>query len=95
MFSQQQVSRWTAFWDIVLCSLIEVDQCFGGAYCLHHKSSTWYAPLKHQSTSIRLHGAMSQKVVTFKDSVVCLYLEDTANGFMCNVVSFSITSYST
>jgi hypothetical protein len=26
-----------ALWDIVLCSLVEVDQCFRGAYCLHHQ----------------------------------------------------------
>jgi hypothetical protein len=26
----------TAFWDIALSSLVEVDQCFRGAYCLHN-----------------------------------------------------------
>jgi hypothetical protein len=26
-----------AFWDIALCSLIEVVQCFRYAYCLHHQ----------------------------------------------------------
>jgi hypothetical protein len=25
----------TAFWDMVLCSLVEVDRHFNGAYCLH------------------------------------------------------------
>jgi hypothetical protein len=27
----------TAFWDIVPCSLIEVDRRFRGSYCLHHQ----------------------------------------------------------
>jgi hypothetical protein len=46
-----------AFWDIALCSLVGIDWCFRGAYCLHHQgsgSSPWwwrqYAPLKHWST---------------------------------------------
>jgi hypothetical protein len=26
-----------AFRDIVPCSLVEVDRCFRGAYCLHHQ----------------------------------------------------------
>jgi hypothetical protein len=26
----------TPFWDILPCSLIGVDQCFRGVYCLHH-----------------------------------------------------------
>jgi hypothetical protein len=28
-----------AFWDIVPCSFIEVDQRFRGAYCLHHQGN--------------------------------------------------------
>jgi hypothetical protein len=30
----------TAFWDIIPCSLVEVDQCFRGAYSLHHQGSS-------------------------------------------------------
>jgi hypothetical protein len=25
------------YWDVALCILIEIDQCFRGTYCLHHK----------------------------------------------------------
>jgi hypothetical protein len=27
----------TSFRDVTLCSLVEVDRRFGGAYCLHHQ----------------------------------------------------------
>jgi hypothetical protein len=26
-----------AFWDVAPCSLVEVDQRFRGAYCIHHQ----------------------------------------------------------
>jgi hypothetical protein len=54
------------------CDLVEVDWCFRGAYCLHHwavSSLPWwwrqYTLLKHWSTWTSLHGAISQKAVTF------------------------------
>jgi hypothetical protein len=25
------------FWDVAPCSLVEIDRCFRGAYCLHHQ----------------------------------------------------------
>jgi hypothetical protein len=28
----------TAFWDTAPCSLVEVNRCFRGEYCLHHAS---------------------------------------------------------
>jgi hypothetical protein len=31
----------TAFWNIVLCSFVEVDWCFRGVYCLHHQGNDW------------------------------------------------------
>jgi hypothetical protein len=27
------------FWDVALFSLVEIDQRFGGAYCLHHQDN--------------------------------------------------------
>jgi hypothetical protein len=42
----------TAFWDIAPY-ILEVDQRFRGAYCLHHQGDD--APLKNWSTSMRLH----------------------------------------
>jgi hypothetical protein len=29
--------KMTVFWDVAPCSLIEIDQCFRGAYCFHHQ----------------------------------------------------------
>jgi hypothetical protein len=31
--------KMTSFWDIALCSLVEVDQCFGDAYCLRRQGN--------------------------------------------------------
>jgi hypothetical protein len=52
----------TAFWDIIPCSLIEIDQRFRGA---SHNLWRQYAPLKHQSISMRLYTAISQKAIIF------------------------------
>jgi hypothetical protein len=30
--------KFRVFWDVVLCSHVEVDQHFRDAYCLHHRS---------------------------------------------------------
>jgi hypothetical protein len=30
--------KMTVFWDVALCSLVEIDQSFRGAYCLHHQN---------------------------------------------------------
>jgi hypothetical protein len=30
--------KMTVFWYVALCSLVEIDRHFRGAYCLHHKS---------------------------------------------------------
>jgi hypothetical protein len=61
--------KMTVFWDTVMCSLVEIDPCFRGAYCLHHQgndSSPWLwrqqVPLK-RLISTRLQCATSQKTV--------------------------------
>jgi hypothetical protein len=46
--------KMTVFWNVALCSLVEVYRCFRGACCLHHQA---YCP------STRLHGTTSQKIV--------------------------------
>jgi hypothetical protein len=29
----------TVFWNVVPCSVIEIDLCFGGAYYFHHQEN--------------------------------------------------------
>jgi hypothetical protein len=59
----------TAFWDTEPCSPVEVDRRFRDAYCLQIYSSPWwwrqYSAAKRWRTSMRLHGAVSQKAVIF------------------------------
>jgi hypothetical protein len=52
----------TVIWDIMPCSLVETDQHFRGAYCLHHQALTALAitTSETQSISIRLHVATSK-----------------------------------
>jgi hypothetical protein len=59
----------TAFWNVALHRLVEVDQCFRGAYYLHHQGSL-ITLMKHRPTSKNLHGALSQKAVTACSYVV-------------------------
>jgi hypothetical protein len=33
----------TVFWDVALCSLVEIDRCFRGAHCLHHQGDVLIA----------------------------------------------------
>jgi hypothetical protein len=35
MLQEETVKRTPIFWDITLCSPVEVHWCFGGMYCLH------------------------------------------------------------
>jgi hypothetical protein len=52
-----------AFWGIAPCSLVVVDRCIRGAYCLHQHRQ--FAHSKRRSTTTRLHGAISQKALIF------------------------------
>jgi hypothetical protein len=39
LYCREQVDLWkmTGLWDAAMCSTIEVDRLFRGAYCLHHQ----------------------------------------------------------
>jgi hypothetical protein len=52
------------FWDVVPCSLVEIDRLFRGAYCLHHQGDR----AGTSETSVSLYEttpATSQKTVIF------------------------------
>jgi hypothetical protein len=55
------------FWDVALCSLVEIDRRLRDVYCLYHQGLgiRLDAPLKRLSTSTRLHSSISQKAVVF------------------------------
>jgi hypothetical protein len=40
LFKTMVKMKMTVFWDVVACSLAETDQCFTGAYFLHHQGTT-------------------------------------------------------
>jgi hypothetical protein len=77
----------TAFWDIVSCSLIGVDQHFRCAYCLHHQADVggsmhhYYNKTTWHYTSRRLSSSYSspwkheiaQELMSLQ---VCIYLSD-------------------
>jgi hypothetical protein len=50
-----------SFWDIALCSLVEIGWRF--------------TPMKNPSTSTRLHGAVSQDAILFTLIVFSSYLQ--------------------
>jgi hypothetical protein len=56
----------TTFWDIHVCSLIEVDQRFIALMMEAINTS------ELQSISVRLHGAIHQKAVIYRHSFVTL-----------------------
>jgi hypothetical protein len=37
----------TAFYDIALCSLVEIDRYYRGAYYLHHQGGPYNGGSKH------------------------------------------------
>jgi hypothetical protein len=43
------------FWDTVLCSLVEVDSHFRGAYCLHHQGALLIAAVHTSDTAVYLN----------------------------------------
>jgi hypothetical protein len=56
-FKYDYTKKVTSFWHITPCSLVEADSL--------HWWWRQYAPLKRRSTSTRVHGAISQRVVIF------------------------------
>jgi hypothetical protein len=43
--------KMAVFWDVALCSLVEVYQCFWGACCLHQAAQTpETSTIFHQTT---------------------------------------------
>jgi hypothetical protein len=59
---------WHVFWVIVLCSLVEVDRGYRGAYYLHHDGAQMMEAVGAYEMSVcfmKLHSAITQKAVIF------------------------------
>jgi len=60
-------------WGVMLCSLLEGHQCFGGTCCFHLRvqdEGRQQAPVKCWYLYTRLHGITSQKTVIFNTIIV-------------------------
>jgi hypothetical protein len=44
----------TDLWDTAKCSLVEVDKCFGAAYCLHYHGNGTFRIYTVVTNSIKL-----------------------------------------
>jgi hypothetical protein len=83
--------KMTAFWDIVLYSLIEGDQHFRGEYSLHHCPWRQYTPLKHWSVSTVLHCAISEKAVFLAEFLETIVICTCADVNICLVLCVQLT----
>jgi hypothetical protein len=43
--------KMTVFWDIALCSVVDINQCFRGTYCLHHQGYELFISLMIEAVS--------------------------------------------
>jgi len=78
-----------AFWDVMPCSLLEVDQRFIGACWLHHQLKRW-------PVFTSLHGTAAQKAVIFSivslhhDCMNLLFIDKRDIEFDSSVLTFFI-----
>jgi hypothetical protein len=79
-----------AFWDVASCHLVEVDWRFRRVYCLHHKQMNDSLPWwwRHQSNSMWLHSAISQKALIF--SVISEFVLQEVINYM-DLSSYNIS----
>jgi hypothetical protein len=58
--------KMAVFGNVELCSLVDTDRCFRGAYCLHHQGKMMMEAVNSPETSVsiyQLHGVTYQKTV--------------------------------
>jgi hypothetical protein len=76
------IMKITVFWDVVPCSLVEIDRRFRGTYCLHHQSnhcpSTLSAPVLSKAIRTLLYVTLPRRPNTHRD--VSVRMCSTAPG---------------
>jgi hypothetical protein len=65
--------KMTVLWNFILCSLVETDQCFRGAYCLHRQRSH---PLLAVSTAMLSKIMFNTVTLNCSDLLLC-------HNFLC------------
>jgi hypothetical protein len=92
----------TAFWNIVPCSLVEVDRRFRGAYCFHHQENdehtthlrnfneiTWYYIPEGYHYGVHVFPKLVF-FISFNRSSTLIYIYCRYNS--CSVVKMSVYS---
>jgi hypothetical protein len=83
----------SALWDTELCSLVEVDRCFGDAYCLHHLGD-WISSHKTVNSPGRTYDSYVTHTVGITHqsslfaSVVCFICTETTPVIMHLRISY-------
>jgi hypothetical protein len=79
--------KMTVFWDVASCGLVEVDQCFRGAYCLHYQGDCLLIKTVHTSeTSVNFYKTTQCNILVQSSSKEVQITAQLVNIF-CSVVA--------
>jgi hypothetical protein len=53
------------FWDIALCSLVDIDQGFRGPYCLHHQITLMLEAVSSSETSVNFYKTTRRNILEY------------------------------
>jgi hypothetical protein len=62
-----------AFWDIPLCTVIEVNRRFRGAYCVHQQGET---TRRYIAEGYHLHTRRRENLKSHRNNLLCSWEED-------------------
>jgi hypothetical protein len=64
------ISNWTVFWDVIPCSLVEINWRFGGTYCLHIQGRRF---AKHATSKKKTEKPLNSEAVLSSETPVNVY----------------------
>jgi hypothetical protein len=64
------------FWDVAPCSLVDIDRCFRGAYCLHYQGVSSLTTLMMEAVS------SSETLLNIYQTTWCNIPEDSHTEFI-------------
>jgi hypothetical protein len=56
--------KMTAFWNMVPCSLVDVEQCFRGVYCLYHQGD-------ESLIALMMEAVCTSEMLLYSDTTQC------------------------